>query len=144
MKHIFITACLAVSIISSAFATDNSSLISTNCCTAEWSTFTIESNTVVAKFTPELRENNERAFYNNDGSFAGTTKRIAFDKLPERAIRNIGKNYPVPDFTVKECIEFTNAFGETNYYVSFDSEKAKTIVEVSPFGSVVLFKKTQK
>jgi len=147
MKKFIMAALIAVTITTTAFAdantnistkvTDNFSLQFEAATNIQW---TLGSNYAKASFM-QFGEKLE-AFYLLDGSFIGTSKQIALDKLPENAVRNITKKYPFPPYRLKECIEFQNADGAVVYYVSLEEEKSKTILEVSAAGGVSTFQRS--
>lgn len=80
-------------------------------------------------------------FYDLDGEMIGTSKKLAFDKLPKAAIEILTTEYTYPEYQIKECIEFENADKEKNYYVSFTSSKGTIALEISKTGHVRLFSK---
>lgn len=81
-----------------------------------------------------------KAFYSKDGDYLGTTKTFAFDKLPAKALETLAAKYSYPKYNLKECIEFEDANGELNYYISFERNKTTMLVEVSPEGYVDFLK----
>ena len=74
----------------------------------------------------------------------GTSKVMAFDKLPKNAIETITTKYTFPAFTVKDCIEFTNANNEKNYYVSLDKNTQTLVLEITKGGMVSVFSTLNK
>ncbi len=80
-------------------------------------------------------------FYDLDGEMIGTSKNVAFDKLPKAAIETLTSEYTYPEYQIKECIEFVNADKEKNFYVSFASATGTIVLEISQTGHVRLFSK---
>ena len=149
MKKLFITALVALAIGTTAFASPKS--ISAKVTNHFTNTFTKAQN--VSWKTDEHFDkvsfvlNNEKvdAFYDMQGELMGTSKAIAFDKLPKSAIQTITTKYTFPDYQVKECIEFLNVNNnETNYYVSFAAKNENIALEITRTGSVSVFSKTRK
>jgi len=147
MKKLFITALIAVSVATSAFADVNVNTLAVshfktdyqNATNVQW--VTREDFT---KVTFTLDGENMNVFYNNEGTVIASSKAIALDKLPASALRTITKEYPFPPYLLNECIEFTNAENEIKYYVSFTEEgKSKLILEISEKGSVNVYSKNR-
>lgn len=147
MKKLFITALVAVSIATSAFADVNVNSIVVSRFKNEYQSATNVQWVAKEDFTKvsfTLDGENMNVFYNNEGVVIASSKAIALDKLPASALRTITKEYPFPPYVLNECIEFTNADNETKYYVSFIEEgKSKLILEVSEKGSVNLYSKNR-
>jgi hypothetical protein len=146
MKKLIIAAFIAVSLATTAFAADvnkvNSLVLNAfnvnfaDVTDVQW---TLEKNFARARFL----QNGEKieAFFNYDGTEIGTSKVFALDKLPKTALRTFTKKYPFPPYKLKECIEFTDADGEVNYFISLEEEaKAKTILKVTSYGLISVFK----
>ena len=85
--------------------------------------------------------NNEKvtAYYDVYGDLVGTTKNIAFDKLPKAAIESLVTTFTFPEYQIKECIEFVSADRIKKYYVSFATEDTTVVLEISENGRVDLF-----
>ena len=149
MKKLFITALVALAIGTTAFAGPKS--ISASVTKHFTNTFTKAQN-VTWKSDEQFDKvsfvlNNEKveAFYDVQGELIGTSKTIAFDKLPKSAIQTITTKYTFPDYQVKECIEFQNVNNnETNYYVSFTTKNEYIALEITRSGSVSVFSTTRK
>ncbi len=84
------------------------------------------------------------AFYDVEGDLIGTSKTVAFDKLPKSALEVITTKYTFPDHQLKDCIQFTNAGNEKNYYVSFDKKNETVVLEITKSGIVSVFARTRK
>lgn len=140
MKKLFITALAAIAIGTSAFAGPSTSVkdhFARNFSKAE---------NVSWKSTDEFDRasfivNNEsvNVFYDKSGALIGTSKKVAFDKLPKDAIETITTKYTFPEFQVKECIQFTNNSNDTNYYVSLDNKGETVVLEINKKGTVSIF-----
>jgi len=149
MKKMFLAALLAVIIGASAFAAPEKSInyhirhqFSAAFNDAENVSWKADRHFVKATFTLEGEQ--MEAFYNNEGDFLGTSKTFAFDKLPKKALAAIMKLYPYPPYKLQECIEFVNGDGDKNYFVSFQKENEKLVLQISSFGKVELFNGEQR
>ncbi len=91
-----------------------------------------------------LNEEKVEAFYNIDGDLIGTSKTMAFDKLPKAAIETITTKFTFPDYQLKDCIQFTNSSNDTNYYISLDAKNETMVLEITKSGGVRVFSKTRK
>ncbi len=146
MKKIFLAALLAVSIGTSAFSASAKNVndpirdqFAAAFDNAQNVTWINENDFVVATFT--IDGNQMKAFYNYDGDFIGTSKVFAFDKLPKNGLTSIMQKYPYPPYKLQECIEFVNADGEKNYFVSFEKDNQMLVLQIYTEGSVQLFVK---
>lgn len=85
--------------------------------------------------------NNEKvtAYYDTYGALVGTTKNVAFDKLPKAAIESLVSTFTFPEYSLKDCIEFTNADGIKKFYTSFESDDTTVMLEISENGRVDVF-----
>lgn len=85
--------------------------------------------------------NNEKvtAYYDTYGDLLGTTKTVAFDKLPKAALESITSTFTFPEYQLKECIDFTTADGVKKYYTSFETDYATVMLEISENGRVDVF-----
>lgn len=146
MKKLIIAALIAVTFTTSAFAADankvNGLILNTfnlnfaDAANVEW---TLTKDFAKASFT--LNGEKIQAFFNYNGTEIGTSKAFALDKLPKSALRAFTKKYPFPPYKLKECIQFTDAEGEVNYFISLEEEaKAKTILKVTSYGLLSVFK----
>jgi hypothetical protein len=149
MKKTIIAAIIAVSIATSAFA-DAGKSINEKAVSEFSSSFTKASNVAWTttndyfKATFTMDKEKVEAFYRLDGSFIGSSKAIAFDALPAKAVRIITQKYPFPPYKLKECIAFTFADGETLYYASFEeANNLRTVLEIDGWGGVGIFKKSK-
>ena len=145
MKKLFIAALLTITVVTSAFASDEKRMnvnvlrsFQTQFEGAEnvkWST-----NLKYIKATFEVDGEKSDAFYDLDGAFIGSSKKITLDDLPVQAKRTFAKKYS--DHTVKEAIKF-DGVEETAYFVSAENEKQSVILKITGAG-VSVFKKTAK
>ncbi len=142
MKKIFLSTVILCSIITSSFANEKNE-VSFRILNSFKNTFSdvqdlnwkITNNYVKASFV--LDNKKTEAYYSYDGNLMGTSKPIAFDKLPKAAIKKITKKFPFPPYTLKECIEVTNAEGEISYYVSLLNEKQIAIIlQINNYGQI--------
>jgi hypothetical protein len=146
MKKLFIAAIIAVSFSTTAFAIDVNKVsglvlnaFTTNYAEATNVKWTLGSTFVKASFV--IDDQALEAFYTYDGSEIGTSKTIALNKIPTNALREFTKKYPFPPYQLKECIEFTNADGEINYFISLEEQKkAKIILKITTSCSISIFK----
>jgi hypothetical protein len=83
-------------------------------------------------------------FYNKQGELVGTTKPMDFDKLPKDAIQEITTRYTFPTYNLKECLVYTDVYGETNYFVSMSGAKEKLILAINEEGEVSVVSKIKK
>ena len=143
MKKTFILALIAISIGNKAFAGPVSIISKTN--NHFITAFNKEKNVSWKsndKYeTVSFIMNNEliELFYDLDGDLIGKSKVMAFDKLPKNAIETITTKFQFPDYQLKDCIAFENAYEETNYYISFQTKNETMVVEISKKGNVRLF-----
>ena len=77
-------------------------------------------------------------YYNADGEILGSSKTMAYDKLPKAALETLSSEYTFPDYQLKDCIKFTDATDHTSYFVSFDNENENIILKISDNGVVSL------
>jgi hypothetical protein len=105
----------------------------------------------IASFIKNDRET--KAYYDFEGNLIGTTTVKLYTDLPIRAQKIITKRYPgyTPDFSIIYDLdkltdtqmilindEFVNA---DNYFVQLSKGTAKIVLQVTPVGQVILFKK---
>ncbi|MBX2931706.1 MAG: hypothetical protein KF781_07170 [Chitinophagaceae bacterium] len=148
MKNVVLVALATVALFSNAHASHGNevSLVVSQAFHTEFAdaqNVHWDSNDDFAKASFTLNGENVYAYYNYDGSIVGSSKKIALNKLPEAALRNFTKKYPFPIYNLKDCIEFTDADGETNYFISLDDimSNKRIIIKISTDGNMYLFKK---
>jgi hypothetical protein len=144
MKKLFITALVAVAISVSSFANGtNVTIMVMNHFSSDFRGAENVKWTVTSKFTKAVFEMDDKkmeAFYSTNGEFMGASSAIHFSKLPKKAIKKLAVQYPAAVYKLEECIEFTNAEEEKNYYVSYLTEKGKVILQINSFGDISFFK----
>ncbi len=149
MKKLIIAAALFVS-LSSFASNDNKNDVNelakknllrqfTNATNVEWKT-----NAQFNKASVLIETQKMEVFYNQDGLLIGTAKGVDFDKLPKAAIQTITSEYTFPEFNLRECIEFIDAFNTKKYYVSMETTNDRVILEISKYGSVSTYINQQK
>ena len=148
MKKVFLMALIAIAAGTSAFAASSSAANKvaehfaasfSKAKNVSW-----KSNPGFEKVSFELGNEKINAFYNTDGELIGTSKNLAFDKLPKAAIETITTKYTFPEYQVQDCMEFTNSDNEKNYYVSFNKTNETIVLEITKAGMVSVFAKTKK
>jgi len=148
MKKVFIMALIAIAAGTSAFAagTSENAKVSEHFAAtfSKAKNVSWKTDAFFEKVSFELGNEKVNAFYDTDGELIGTSKNIAFDKLPKGAIEAITTKYTFPEFQVKDCIEFTSAATEKNYYVSFDRANETITLKITEAGLVRVFDKTRK
>lgn len=146
MKKILLTAFIAASTLSLSFAkTGDEKKVSYKVIT-EFSNNFSDAENVTWKVTGEyikatfvMDEQTMEAFFNNNGEMFATSKKMAFNKLPKKAITTITTNYQFPPYELKECIKLTNSDGVEKYYVSLKKENKTTVLEIDAAGYVKTF-----
>lgn len=89
-------------------------------------------------------EKNSGKVYYKQGEIIGTSTNFDFDKLPKDAIYLITSKYTFPTYSLKECIEFTDAYGDKKYFVSMNSAKDQLILDISNDGEVNVASRIKK
>lgn len=97
-----------------------------------------------AKANFEIDGEHKVAVFNYDGELLAVSKKVDFNRLPQKAVSLISKKYPYPPYKLMECVELTDADDKTNFYVSFETEKEKLVLQVTPEGWVKEFSKKNK
>jgi bisphosphoglycerate-independent phosphoglycerate mutase (AlkP superfamily) len=145
MKKLFILALIAIATGTSAFAGPSSKVSN------HFASLFNEAKNVSWKSTEDYDKvsfvlNNEKveAFYNSDEELIGTSKTMAFDKLPKAALEIITTKYTYPAYQLTDCIAFNDANSGTNYYVSMKKAKETIVLKITPAGIVSVFSKTRK
>ena len=148
MKQLFMTAIIALTIGTSAYAGPNT--ISTkvndhfavsfrNAKNVAWKT-----DQKFDKVSFVLDGVKVQAFYDVEGELIGTSKTFAFDKLPKSALETITTQYTYPEYQLQDCIEFVNADKEKNFYISFAKQNGTVVLEITEGGMVSIFSKSNK
>ncbi|TDH20897.1 hypothetical protein EXU57_21130 [Segetibacter sp. 3557_3] len=157
MKKLTLSLLLAVTIFTSAFATDEikkanaetKKVVQVNVRTLH--TFRSEfgnPNDVEWSLKPDFARasftvNNERleAFFDVRGELIGTSKAVTIDQMPVNVKRVFAKRYA--DYTVKETIRF-DGVDESSYYISAENGSKSVILKVSVTGGVSLYQARNK
>lgn len=87
---------------------------------------------------------NAEIIYNNQGEAIGTSTNCDFDKIPKDAIYTITTKYTFPEYNLKECIEFTDAYGDKRYIVAMNSAKERLVFDISVDGEVSIASRIRK
>lgn len=150
MKKVLAIATLLVGIVAQSFATvskDESKVnfaviknFNNNFAYAENVRWKVGENFVKASF--EVEGENLEAFYTPLGEFMGTTKALEYKKLPKAALKKLAVKYPSTQYTLKECLVYTDAENNNKYFVSFSNNGKTSIVEISADGSIQPFTKS--
>ncbi|RVT97261.1 hypothetical protein EOD41_19040 [Mucilaginibacter limnophilus] len=101
-------------------------------------TWTITDNCQKAEFI--LNGVKTTAFYNFSGDFMGTTERVAYSAVSERAQKEIAakyKGYAVGDVIKLQTTESTQLF------VDLKNDKEEVLVRVSPTSTVSFFQQVK-
>jgi hypothetical protein len=146
MKKILFTAIIAVSTLTVSLAKTGDEKKVSYKVINEFSSIFRDAENVTWKVTDEyikasflLEDQTMEAFFNASGELVATSKKMAFNKLPKKAITEITTNYQFPPFELKECIQFTNADGVNKYYVSLKNNNKTTVLEIDALGYVKTF-----
>ncbi|TAH14492.1 MAG: hypothetical protein EAZ12_00315 [Sphingobacteriia bacterium] len=89
-------------------------------------------------------ERNSEKVYYKQGEIIGTSTNFDFDKLPKDAIYVITSKYTFPTYSLKECIEFTDVYGEKKYFISMFSVKESIYLEITTDGEVSIASRIRK
>lgn len=141
MKKYFILALIALTFITSSFASTSFSAsnkaaahLEVNYANAKDVSWTYTEKYEKASLT--IGKEKVDVYYDIYGELIGSTKTMAFDKLPKYALETLTTEYTFPDYQLKDCIEFTDADNNTNYYVSFDKDGERLMLSISGYGVV--------
>ena len=141
MKKLIILTVIAFTFVTGSFAANNARTISkaaahleANYTAATNVTWTSTENYQKASIT--LGQEKIEVFYDIYGELIGSTKTMAYDKLPKAALETLTTEYTFPDYQLTDCIAFTDADNSTNYYLSFDLYGESVVLSVSSNGRV--------
>lgn len=141
MKKFFLLALTAIATGTIAFAGPSTKKVSDHFSAAfknaQNVTWTTSGDYNQASFTLDAQKVN--AYYNEEGELIGTTKTVAFDKLPESALETITTKYTFPEYRLSGCIEFTDGSNNSFYYVSFENNDETVVYEISKNGKMRYF-----
>ena len=142
MRKVFMSALLAVTLATGAFAAEKNkgnyfaqhSFESQfkNASNVEWST-----GKGYTKATFALDNERMEAFYSPYGDLIGTSRTVNIDKLRVNAKRTFTKK--LEGYTIKEAIRFEGT-DESAYYISAENEKGSVIVKIEDNGFVIVKK----
>lgn len=157
MKKLFLSALLAVSIFSSAFATDENTKAAEgtekeqqvnvrtlhnfitefgNLSNVQWT-----SRADFARATFVYNNESMEAFFDIHGEMIGTSKAVTIDQMPVNVKRVFAKKYA--DYNIKETIRF-DGINESAYYISAENGAKSVVLKVSVSGGVSLFSSVKK
>lgn len=143
MKKFFTLALITLSLVSSAFASNNEKVnnravahLEANYAGAKNVTWTYTEK--FEKASMYVGQEKVDVYYDSFGELMGTTKTMAFDKLPKSALEILTTEYTFPDYQLTDCIEYTDTDNNKSYFVSFDLDNERIIVSISANGSVSL------
>ena len=146
MKKLLLAALIVVAAGSSAFASDETKVgfKVKNSFEAQFegatnAVWTTKDDYLKVSFT--LADENVEAFFSVDGEMMGMSRTVDLKKLPLNAIQSIKKIYSA--YKVTDTIEFDQE-GNKCYYVMLENGNQKSILKVSLYGEVSLFKGTIK
>ena len=144
MKKVTIIALMVITIASSAFAGDNSTL-NFKGADAFKKTFP-QATEVTYTVKKEFTEVNFiwhslklQAFFDRQGNYIGLSREISVKDMPLSYVININKEYK--DFEITEAIEFDHAENGLSYYVTVVKEDRKYVLNVATDGTISVFKK---
>lgn len=146
MKKLIITAMVAVSLATGAFAADTKSVNATvlnnfNKAFAAASDVSWTSTANYAKATFVLSNERIEAFYDFGGELIATSKAVTISQLPGKARDVLAKKYN--GFSVKEVIVIESP-ENTSYYLSAEKADQSIILKISDSGAVSTFKQQMK
>ena len=141
MKKIVIFSAFLVTLATNSFAATNVSNkalahLEAHYAGAKDVSWTLSDNFEKASFI--LGNEKMEVYYDEFGNLMGSTKTMAFDKLPKAALEILTLEYTFPEYQLTDCIEYTDADGNTNFFLSFDYNEERIVVSVSPNGYVSL------
>lgn len=142
MKKIFIAITLMAALSTSAFASPKTDAKALKHLTSQFKDATNITWKTTDNYTKAtFNWNNQviEVFYNSDGDNIATGRHITQEALPLNALKVINDEYK--DYAVTEAIEMNSIEAGTNYYVSLLKDQHKVILEITPGGSVSVFKK---
>jgi Ni/Co efflux regulator RcnB len=141
MKKFLLLAVIAVSFVSGAFASTGSSAsnkaaahLEAHYTGAASATWTHTADYEKASITAGAEQVD--VYYDVYGDLIGSTKTMAFDKLPKAALATLTTTYTFPEYQLTDCISFTDADSLTNYFVSFDQDGETVILSISANGTI--------
>lgn len=146
MKNVILSAILAVTVLTSAFATGENKISSVvlNSFKAEFKNVTNvswSSKTGYSKAAFILNDRQMEVFYDENGYVVARSKNIALDELPVSAKRAFAKRYG--GYNVTEAIQF-DGINEQAYYLKAENGKESIILKVGETCQLSFFQKERK
>lgn len=146
MKKLIIASVLAITVITSAFASKETlNFKGADKFVAAYPT-ALKVNYKVTKDYTEVNFIADgdvmQSFYSADGNLIATSRHIALRTLPVKALDKIQQKYE--GYTITEAIELQHEDSGLNYYVSLAGKDRKVILEITPSGNVSVFKSEKK
>jgi hypothetical protein len=102
-------------------------------------TFNSFANTNIKK-----NENQNQKVYYKQVEVIGTSINYDFDKLHKDALYTITTRFTFPTYSLKDCIEFTDVYGEKKYFISMTSVKENIYLEITTDGEVNVASRVRK
>lgn len=141
MKKFFTAALIALTFVTSAFASTREKInnkvaahLEATYPAAKNVSWTYTDNFEKASIT--VNNENIDVFYDAYGELVGSSKTMAFDRLPKSALEVLTTDYTFPDYQLTDCIEFTDAYNTKRYYVSFEQDNERIMLSISANGFV--------
>ncbi len=141
MKKFIILTVIAFTFVTGSFASNNEKTSSkaaahleANYANAKNVTWTYTENYAKASIT--IGQEKLDVYYDTYGELIGSTKTMAYDKLPKSALETFTTEYTFPDYQLTDCIAFTDADNNTNYFISFDLYGESVMLSISNNGTV--------
>ncbi|MCW3086954.1 MAG: hypothetical protein JWQ78_340 [Sediminibacterium sp.] len=145
MKQLFILALIAIATGTSAFAGPSTKVndhFATSFKDVKNVAWKSEEKFDKVSFVQDGKS--VEAFYDVDGELIGTSKTMAFDKLPKAALEIITTRYTYPEYKLQDCIEFIDYNNKKSYFISFSKTNENVVLEISKSGLVSVFSRTKK
>ncbi|MFL9482519.1 hypothetical protein ACI6Q2_07045 [Chitinophagaceae bacterium LWZ2-11] len=144
MKKLIITAVLAITVLTGAFANNNETLKFKGA--DKFSTDYPMASNVKYKVTKDYTQvsfivNGDvmQSFYNVKGELIATSHHIALRVLPQEALETIQDKYTDKGYKITEAIEMDHEDNGLNYYVTLTAKDKKVVLEISKEGEVSVF-----
>ena len=148
MPSVFFAALLAISVATSAFATEASKFPNTSIAVTSFNSAFKDATDVSWSQVGDLSKVSfvsegvrMEGFYNMDGDMVGLAKGISIESLPVDAKRTFAKKYD--GYLVKEVIQFDTPT-EVAYYISADKGNQSVVFKVNSASRVSIFKTSSK
>ncbi len=161
MKKVFLTAAIAVTLFTGAFAdgtikVTKASYQLQNQLAAEFAgaeNVTWSPTTVGQKADFEVDGSKMSAFFDNQGQYIGYTEDVTFRKLPSSAKKQIAEQYK--GYMVSEVLKFQPnetlspyermfaSPGTASYFVNLKSDKEEVLLKVTSQAEVSIYKQTK-